>query len=292
MVGKPQTQPDFYSLQIEEAQRFHIDLDPSPKRPLSVVSGGREHCQPDYAIKRPGFDYWGIEFVAQGEGKLVLNGEDYTLSGGTLFAYGPGIPQDITTDSRQTLVKYFVDFAGTRGEELLTEFGPAPGSVVQSSAPGEVLAVFDELIRCGRRNSPVQQRMAGLLLEYLIIKIGESSVPHGAAGSPAFANYRRCRKAIEDGWRHLRSVQEIAAECHLDPAYLCRLFQRFDHVTPYQYLLCLKMSHAAALLQIPGATVKEVADALGFSDVFHFSRVFKKINGLPPARFARSSARH
>jgi len=52
------------------------------------------------------------------------------------------------------------------------------------------------------------------------------------------------------------------------------------------------MSHAAALLQVPGTTVKEVADALGFSDVFHFSRVFKKINGLPPGRYARSSVRH
>ena len=52
------------------------------------------------------------------------------------------------------------------------------------------------------------------------------------------------------------------------------------------------MSHAAALLQVPGATVREVAGALGFSDVFHFSRVFKKVNGLPPARFARSSVRH
>jgi AraC-like DNA-binding protein len=285
-------QPDFFSLQIAEARRFHMDLDPSPDCPLSVVSGGREHCQPDYEIKRPGFDYWGIEFVAQGEGALVLGGEDYNLSGGTLFAYGPGIAQDIKTDSRQTMVKYFIDFAGVRGGELLREFAPAPGSVVQTSAPGEVLAVFEELIRCGLRSSPFQQRMAGLLLEYLIIKIGESSIPYGAAGSPAFANYRRCRQVIEDGWRHLQSLNEIADECNLAPAYLCRLFQRYDHVTPYQYLLRLKMSHAAALLQVPGSTVKEVADALGFSDVFHFSRVFKKINGLPPARFARSSVRH
>ncbi len=292
MAKTSPVQPDFFSRQIAEARRFHMDLDPSPERALSVVSGGREHCQPDYEIKRPGFDYWGLEFVAQGEGSLILDGTTYSLSGGTLFAYGPGISQDITTDSRQTMVKYFIDFAGTRGEELLREFGPAPGSVMQTSAPGEVLAVFDELIRCGLRNSPFRQRMAELLLEYLIVRIGELSIPYGTAGSPAFANYRRCRQTIEDGWRHLHSLSEIAEKCHLAPEYLCRLFQRFDHVTPYQYLLRLKMSHAATLLQTPGTTVKEVADALGFGDVFHFSRVFKKINGLPPARFARSAGRH
>jgi len=178
MAESKQAQPDFFSLQIAEARRFHIDLNPDPTLPLSVVSGGREHCQPDYEIQRPTFDYWGLEFVAQGEGTLVLDRKSYTLGAGTLFAYGPGIPQDITTDSRQTLVKYFIDFAGPRGGELLQEFGPAPGTVMQTSAPGDVLAVFDELIRCGMRSSPFQQRMAGLLLEYLIVKIGESSIPY------------------------------------------------------------------------------------------------------------------
>jgi len=292
MARNPLAQPDFFSLQIAEARRFHIDLKPDPERLLSVVSGGREHCQPDYEVRRPGFDYWGLEFVAEGEGTLVLNQQRYTLGAGTLFAYGPRIPQHITTDSRQTLVKYFIDFSGPRGAWLLDEFGPAPGSVMQTSAPGEVLAVFEELIRCGMRSSPNQQHMAGLLLEYLIVKINESSIPYGEAASPAFGKYRRCRQTIEDGWQQLHSLNEIAARCHLAPAYLCRLFKRFDHVTPYQYLLRLKMSHAAALLQVPGSTVKEVAEALEFSDVFHFSRVFKKINGLPPGRFARSAVRH
>jgi AraC-like DNA-binding protein len=292
MPRNPVAQPDFFSLQIARARRFHIDLDPDPALPLAVVSGGREHCQPDYEIRRPGFDYWALEFVAEGEGTLVLDHRSYRLEAGTIFSYGPDIPQHITTDSRQALVKYFIDFAGRRGGELLREFGPAPGRVMQTAAPGEVLAVFDELVRCGMRSSPLQQRMAGLLLEYLIVKIGESSVPHGEASSPAFANYRRCRQAIEDGWRELHSLGEIADACHLDPAYLCRLFKRFDHVTPYQFLLRLKMNHAAALLRVPNSTVKAVADAVGFHDVFHFSRVFKRIHGLPPGRYGRSPGRH
>lgn len=284
--------PDFFSRQIAEARRFHSDLTPPADQPLALVSGGREHCQPEYEIHRTGFDYLGIEFVAQGEGSLRLNGVDYALTPGTLFAYGPGIPQDITTDSEQTMVKYFVDFAGTRGEELLHEFGPEPGQVLRTTSPGEVLAVFDDIIRCGLKQSRHQSRIGALLVEYLIAKIGESSIPHGAAHSAAFENYRRCHQVIEEGWMRLHSLNEIADECHIDPAYLCRLFKRFDHVTPYQYLLRLKMSHAAALLQTPGTSVQQVADALEFGDVFHFSRVFRKITGLTPAKFAKSSGRH
>ena len=284
--------PEFFSRQIAEARRFYMNLNPPRAHPLSAVCGGREHCQPDYEIHRSGFDYWGIEFVAQGEGTLRLAGKDHALTPGTLFSYGPGIPQDITTDSAQTMVKYFINFADEKGEALLRECGPVPGEVVHTSAPGEILSIFDDLIRCGLKQTRFQSRIEELLVEYLIVKIGESSIPHGAVHFPAFANYRRCHQVIEDGWFHLHSLNEIAAECHIDPAYLCRLFKRFDHLSPYQYLLRLKMNHAASLLNTPGATVQQVSDVLEFTDVFHFSRVFKKIMGVTPAKFARSSTRH
>jgi AraC-like DNA-binding protein len=68
-------------------------------------------------------------------------------------------------------------------------------------------------------------------------------------------------------------------------AYLCRLFRRYDHQSPYQYLLRLKMNHAAGRLKQPDALVKQVAEETGFADQFHFSRVFTSVFGLSPAAF-------
>jgi AraC-like DNA-binding protein len=45
------------------------------------------------------------------------------------------------------------------------------------------------------------------------------------------------------------------------------------------------MNHAAERLQQPGTLVKQVADETGFSDPFHFSRVFTSVFGLSPASF-------
>jgi AraC-like DNA-binding protein len=73
----------------------------------------------------------------------------------------------------------------------------------------------------------------------------------------------------------------------VDAAYLCRLFRRYDHQTPYQFLLRLKMNLAAERLQNPGVLVKQVAAELGFHDPFHFSRAFKSILGLSPEAFRR-----
>jgi len=42
----------------------------------------------------------------------------------------------------------------------------------------------------------------------------------------------------------LTSVAQAVRECHVDAAYLCRLFRRFDQQTPYQHLMRVKMNAA------------------------------------------------
>ena len=280
-------QPEFFSAQIVEARRFCLDLNPPGGTRLAVVCGGNENCAEDYVLSRSTFPYWGLEFVAQGHGRLILAGQGHDLMAGTVFTYGPDIPLEIIPGDRGNLVKYFVDFAGEEAQALLTRHGPVPGSVIQTSAPNEVLALFDSLIRAGLSGTPLSPQITAVLLEHLILKISDTAIPAGAADTPAFSTYRRCQRYLEEHWAELASLDQAAQRCHVDPAYLCRLFNRFDHQSPYQFLLRLRMTRGAELLLMPGASVKQVAEELGFADAFHFSRTFKKLMGLPPAHFAR-----
>lgn len=280
-------QPEFFSLQVSAASRFYLDLSPPARTSLAVVSGGCEHCAPDYRVSRTTFPFFGLEFVARGSGSLRLAGRSYRLGPGTLFTYAKGIAHHIATDREQPLVKYFVDFAGTRTASLLRRLELGPGQILQTSAPGDVVSLFDDLIREGSRNTPYTGRIAACGVEHLLLKIAETAIPYGSAVTAAFATYRRCREQIDARWREMRNLQDIAGACHIDAAYLCRLFQRFDHQGPYHCLLRLRMNHAARLLQETGASVKQAAAELGFSDPFHFSRVFKRTMGASPSQFAR-----
>ena len=168
-----------------------------------------------------------------------------------MFPYGPGIAQDITTETAEPLVKYFVDFTGPRAVRLLRQHGLAPGSVVRVFAPGEIQRIFDDLILNGVKGSRFSPRICEVLLEHLILKIAECLMPREASETPAFATYQRCRQHIQSQHLRLRTQAQVARECHVNPAYLCRLFRRYDHQTPYQYLLRLKMNLAAEACRIP-----------------------------------------
>jgi len=129
--------------------------------------------------------------------------------------------------------------------------------------------------------------LCAAITQQLILKIAETVVTQEARTTAAFSTYQACREHIRENFLTLRSLDQIAGRCHVDAAYLCRLFRRFDDRSPYQYLMRLKMTAAAQRLQSPEVRVKEVAYELGFRDAFHFSRAFKKVFSVSPDAFRK-----
>lgn len=277
--------PDFFSAQVSQARRFYLNLRPPRGAALAVVCGGVEQCAPDYEIRRDSFPYYSLEYVVRGEGRLQLARRRQALRPGDLFAYGPGVPQRITADPRKPLVKYFVDFAGAQAAAWLHRAGVAPGRSARVYPPLELQPLFDELIRNGQRGSRHAPELCRRLLDCLGVKLGEARAPRGGADSLAFATYQRCRQHLQDHCQRLRTLAQLARECHVNTAYLCRLFRRYDRQSPYRCLIRLKMNAAASQLQQPGALVKNVAADLGFANPYHFSRVFKSVFALAPEAF-------
>ena len=79
---------------------------------------------------------------------------------------------------------------------------------------------------------------------------------------------------------------EVSAACSVNGVYVSRLFKRYTKETPYQMLTRLKVTYAANLILRENLSVKQVGAQVGFDDPYHFSRVFKRVNGLSPKRYA------
>jgi len=276
--------PDYVSQQVTTARRFYQNLRPNPKLPLTVVCGGWEECAPDYVIDRKTFPFLTVELVVTGRGELDLAGTRHPLVPGTVFCYGPGISQHIRPTPGAPLGKYFVNFTGRRGQTLLRECRLKPGTCVQLSSATEARHAFEALVRLGSAYHRLGGRMCALQVELLLLALVRSTRPSSASERRALATFERCRQHLDTHFLSLSSLQQIAAACHVDGAYLCRLFRRFQDESPFHYLQRLQMQWAAGRLHTSNRLVREVADELRIGP-FQFSRTFKRIHGVSPTAF-------
>ena len=279
--------PEFFSEQVFKARRFYLNLNPAPNTRLAVVSGGLEHCAPNYVIRRKSFPFHAVEFVAGGGGSVKFGRKEHRLEPGSVFSYGPGMAHEMHTDASRPLTKYFVDFAGTHADRLLRNYALRPGTIIQVFPRLEIQPLFDELIRFGLRGTPQAPLTCARLLEALLLETTESRLSSTRRETLAFATYQRCREHLHQHFLRLRSLGQLAAECHVNNAYLCRLFKRYDHQSPSRQILRLRINYAAERLQSPEVLAKQVAEETGFANPFHFSRAFKSIFGVSPRMVSR-----
>lgn len=85
------------------------------------------------------------------------------------------------------------------------------------------------------------------------------------------------------------SMDDLADHVHMSRSRFYALFQEALGISPKQYLDQQRIGAAAELLREPGAcSVQEAAARLGYSNPFHFSRVFSRVLGLSPKHYQQS----
>ena len=283
--------PSFIAGQIREYRYFFLNLAPSPRSGLTVVCGGWERCAPDYLIDRADFEFYGMEYVARGKGLLTVDGIENKLLPGSVFAYKPFTAHTIRTSPDDPVVKYFINFSGLDARRIISRkvLGAHGIAYLHDSQP--IHDLYEQMLETGLKGGVLATRLCVLLLELLSLRIEENAHTPSEAHSRARQSFERCRGELQNHFRTIQSVSELAALPHFDPAYLSRLFYRFVGESPHEMLTRLKMNEAAAHLIGGRYTVKEVAARVGFSDPYHFSRVFKNHHGIPPVRFQGARTR-
>ncbi|MBR2364621.1 MAG: helix-turn-helix transcriptional regulator [Lentisphaeria bacterium] len=77
----------------------------------------------------------------------------------------------------------------------------------------------------------------------------------------------------------------LAAKAKMTKRTFLRRFTAFTGSTPHQYLLNVRYMQAAQLLEEGETSIDEICELIGVNDRFHFSRMFRKIFGTPPAKY-------
>jgi AraC-like DNA-binding protein len=112
-----------------------------------------------------------------------------------------------------------------------------------------------------------------------------STAPRRLPG--AQASVRRIREILHDRVADDISLDELALEVSLSRTYVVHAFQRAYGLSPFEYLMHLRVARARVLLAEGGRPI-DVAHACGFCDQSHLNRWFRKTVGMTPGSYAAS----
>ena len=76
------------------------------------------------------------------------------------------------------------------------------------------------------------------------------------------------------------SLQDVADHCYVSQWHLSKLLNKHLNQSFYNLLNEVRIHQAKQLMSDPALRISEVAEQVGYADTAHFSRVFKRIEGI------------
>lgn len=286
---------DHFSKKVTDARQVFIGFPKDKPDFFSLVSVGFEKCMPDFLVERDSYpetrrsnaliEYTTIEFVMAGEGKLNLGGTQHKLQSGSLFSYKVGNYHKISSSPTKPMIKYFMVIAHSPSIMIHSKIIKKQINFQNIRDHNEIVELFELIL--GNSNSIATHAVSicNLLAHTFVLKISELVQLSTEKQVRAWDTYNRIHQHMRKNYFRIKTIDELAIELNIDPAYLSRVFRRFHNDTPYSFLIRLKMGHAASLLLSSRRLVKDIAFELGYENPFHFSRTFKSVYGVSPENF-------
>jgi len=85
------------------------------------------------------------------------------------------------------------------------------------------------------------------------------------------------------------SNEQLGALTGMSTVYFRKLFTAVYGTSPINYLSEIRIRKAKQILKSDFGSISEVATALGYCDVYHFSKAFKKSTGLSPMQYVKAN---
>lgn len=134
-------------------------------------------------------------------------------------------------------------------------------------------------------------RITALLIRLLMLKVGEQwdLLQQENTSLPHFIELLAVRNQIIHSPARNWTVEELAEQAHLSQAYFQVMYKKAFGVTCITDVIITKIAQAKVLLTSTNLPVNQVAQELGYNEVYHFIRQFKKSTGLTPGAFRKKT---
>jgi AraC-like DNA-binding protein len=270
-----------------QSQILYFNDIPTPLGQVTTVGVIHRGTGTERGVMRVNGAY-AVAYFLEGTGEYCdANGVRHKIVPGDLVLVTPELPHRYTTRPGRYWSECHVIFDGPvfdlcRTQGVLNSARP----VVHLEPIDQWLARLQSIVISPTSQSPVEKaaevsRLLTLLME--IFAGGNDNLPEG--GAPAWL---AAAKAKLDANMEIEiDPKGVARELGVSYETFRKGFQKQFGVSPGLYRSQRRIAVACRLLKLTTMTHQRIAEHLGFSDEFHFSKRFKQIVGVGPREYRR-----
>lgn len=224
-----------------------------------------------------------VLLITEGAGEFESDsGGQHRIQPGCAFLLFPGEWHRYRPDPKTGWREYWVGFDGRYAHELMQRSFQVQSPVfrvAQQDVVTEIMRSIPELMQAG--DAGYQQIMAARTLEVL----ARIRIPPPATDDAATLE-RKIQLARMDLLAHATDAYDLEALARRLGMSYSGFRSRFRERTgssPRQFQLQIRINRARALLTQTDLPVAEIAEQMGFSSLYYFSRFFKQKTGVSPS---------
>jgi AraC-like DNA-binding protein len=99
------------------------------------------------------------------------------------------------------------------------------------------------------------------------------------------------QRLIEERYAERLSLDDLAAHFGLNPAYLSRAFRKESGSTIVEYVNKVRIRKSCLLLKKTESSILDIALSVGYNNLSHFNRFFRRSLGMSPREYRSRSRR-
>lgn len=242
-----------------------------------------------------------IAYILSGKGQYIIDGVTYDVKQGDLLVCNPGVMhQSIITNPTDPTLEFVagisdLHFLNMEPNSIQLPDG-CPVLNLTNEVKREISRCCYEIIDENMTTQPgryylVQAQMIKILI-LLYRSIAEK--PKDEVVGVPFESYsksyvvQRIIQYLRANYSQHVSLDQIAQNMYLSPVYISKIFKEKTGDSPINYLIQIRLGKAKEMLEENRGSIRTIAAQVGYDDVYHFSKLFKKYYGVSPLYYRKS----
>ena len=227
-------------------------------------------------------------YIVKGRGEFANQTTSYDIVKGTLVLLRPGVWHSYKPSKNEGWTEYFIGFSGEMADKAIEKLFAEDEQIFNIGLKQEMVDVYQRAIEVAAEDRPsAQQLLCGIVMHLL----GNLSyIAHSAITADRMDQIIEQAKAImqEKASQNI-DLDMLAEQLNVSYSWFRKVFREYTGYPPAKYFMLVKLRRAQYLLVNTQESIKEIAFSLGFKSPEHFYTTFKRVMGLTPSIYRKSS---